>query len=98
MATIGIYLKIWNEKNIIKYAEGMQASGAIDANVLPIPSDMPGYDDKIIMASASFVQGSSIEISCDGPLKEPYVLFQQGALTYDYGKIALINAISKLNE
>ena len=91
-----IYFK--NEKNIIKYAEGMQASGAIDANVLPIPSDMPGYDDKIIMASASFVQGSSIEISCDGPLKEPYVLFQQGALTYDYGKIALINAISKLNE
>lgn len=91
-----IYFK--NEKNIIKYAEGMQASGAIDANVLPIPSNMPGYDDKIIMASASFVQGSSIEISCDGPLKEPYVLFQQGALTYDYGKIALINAISKLNE
>ena len=91
-----IYFK--NEKNIIKYAEGMQASGAIDANVLPIPSDMPGYDDKIIMASASFVQGSSIEISCDGPLKEPYVLFQQGALTYDYCKIALINAISKLNE
>lgn len=91
-----IYFK--NEKNIIKYAEGMQASGAIDANVLPIPSDMTGYDDKIIMASASFVQGSSIEISCDGPLKEPYVLFQQGALTYDYGKIALINAISKLNE
>ncbi len=91
-----IYFK--NEKNIIKYAEGIQGAGAIDANVLPIPSNMPGYDDKIIMASASFVQGSSIEISCDGPLKEPYVLFQQGALTYDYGKIALINAISKLNE
>ena len=91
-----IYFK--NEENIIKYAEGIQGSGAIDANVKPIPSDMPGYDDKIIMASASFVQGSSIEISCDGPLKEPYVLFQQGSLTYDYGKIALINAISKLNE
>ena len=91
-----IYFK--NEKNIIKYAEGIQGAGAIDANVSPIPADMPGYDDKIIMASASFVQGSSIEISCDGPLKEPYVLFQQGSLTYDYGKIALINAISKLNE
>lgn len=87
-----------NENNIIKYAEGMQGAGAIDANVSPIPADMPGYDDKIIMASASFVQGSSIEISCDGSLKEPYVLFQQGSLTYDYGKIALINAISKLNE
>ena len=91
-----IYFK--NEQNIIKYAEGIQGAGAIDANVKPIPSDMPGYDDKIIMASASFVQGSSIEISCDGPLKEPYVLFQQGSLTYNYGKIALINAISKLNE
>lgn len=91
-----IYFK--SEQNIIKYAEGIQGAGAIDANVKPIPSDMPGYDDKIIMASASFVQGSSIEISCDGPLKEPYVLFQQGSLTYDYGKIALINAISKLNE
>ena len=59
---------------------------------------MPGYDDKIIMASASFVQGSSIEISCDGPLKEPYVIFQQGARTNEYGKLALLNAISSLNE
>ncbi len=91
-----IYFK--NENNIIKYTEGVQSSGAINANVSPIPAPMPGYDDKIIMASASFVQGSSIEISCDGPLKEPYVLFQQGSLTYDYGKLALINAISKLNE
>ncbi len=87
-----------NEKEMIKYAEGVQSSGAINANITPIPSDMPGYDDKIIMASASFVQGSSIEISADGPLKEPYVIFQQGSLTYDYGKLALINAISKLNE
>ncbi len=91
-----IYLK--NKENMINYAKGIQGAGAIDGNVDPIPSDMPGYDDKIIMASASFVQGSSIEISCDGPLKEPYVIFQQGARTYEYGKLALINAISKLNE
>lgn len=91
-----IYFK--NEDNIIKYTEGIQSAGAIDANVKPIASDMPGYDDKIIMASASFVQGSSIEISCDGPLKEPYVLYQQGGLTYEYGKLALINALSNLNE
>ena len=83
---------------MIKYAEGIQGGGAINANITPIPSDMPGYDNKIIMASASFIQGSSIEISADGPLKKPYVIFQQGALTYDYGKLALINAISKLNE
>jgi cystathionine beta-lyase family protein involved in aluminum resistance len=87
-----------NENEMIKYAEGIQASGAINANITPIPSDMPGYEDKIIMASASFIQGSSIEISADGPLKKPYVIFQQGSLTYDYGKLAIINAISKLDE
>ena len=87
-----------NKEKLIKYAEGIQASGAIDAHVKPTPGDMPGYSDKIIMSSPSFVQGSSIEISCDGPLKEPYVLFQQGGLTYDYGKIALINSISNLEE
>ena len=57
---------------------------------------MPGYSDKIIMASGSFIQGSSIEISCDGPVKEPYVVYQQGSLTYSYGKIALIKAISNI--
>ncbi len=87
-----------NENEMIRYTEGIQASGAINANIKPIPSDMPGYDDKIIMASASFIQGSSIEISADGPLKKPYVIFQQGSLTYDYGKLALINAISKLKD
>ncbi len=91
-----IYLK--NKENLIKYAEGIQSAGAIDSHVKPIPGDMPGYTDKIIMASPSFVQGSSIELSCDGPLKEPYVLFQQGSVIYDYGKIALINAISNLED
>lgn len=91
-----IYLE--NEENMIKYSTGIQGSGAIDGNVDPVPGDMPGYEDKVIMASASFIQGSSIEISCDGPIRTPYVIFQQGSLTYDYGKIALINAISKLNE
>ena len=94
-----VELIYFNNKNeMIKYSEGIQHSGAIDANVDPIPSPMPGYTDEIIMASSSFIQGSSIEISCDGPLRDPFVIYQQGALTYDYGKIALINAISKLNE
>lgn len=94
-----VELIYFNNKNeMIKYSEGIQHSGAIDANVDPIPSPMPGYADEIIMASSSFIQGSSIEISCDGPLRDPFVIYQQGALTYDYGKIALINAISKLNE
>ena len=91
-----IYLN--NEENMIKYASGIQSASAIDSNVNPIPSDMPGYSDKVIMASGSFIQGSSIEISADGPIRKPYVIFQQGSLTYEYGKLALISAISNLNE
>lgn len=86
------------EEEIIKYASSIQSSGAIDSHVTPYPSPMPGYEDKIIMASPSFTQGSSIELSCDGPLKKPYVLFQQGSLTYEYGKLSITNAIKSLNE
>lgn len=86
------------EEEIIKYASSIQSSGAIDSHVTPYPSPMPGYEHKIIMASPSFTQGSSIELSCDGPLKKPYVLFQQGSLTYEYGKLSIINAIKSLNE
>ena len=87
-----------NEDEIIKYAQGIQSSGPIDSYVKPIPSDMPGYDNKIIMASPSFTSGSSIELSADGPLKKPYVLYQQGSLSYEYGKLALINTLTQMNE
>ena len=87
-----------DELKMIKYCQGIQMASAIDSYVLPEPYDMPGYSDKIIMASGSFIQGSSIEISCDGPIKEPYIVYQQGSLTYQYGKIALIKAISNLKE
>lgn len=94
-----VQLIYFNNKNeMIKYAQGIQSSGAIDSNVTPIPSPMPGYDNEIIMACPSFTSGSSIELSADGPLREPYVLYQQGSLTYEYGKLALINTISNLNE
>ena len=85
-----------NRDDLIKYCQGIQKGSAIDANALPEPTAMPGYDDEIIMASGSFTQGSSIEISCDGPLREPYILYQQGGLTYEYGKIALIIAINNI--
>ncbi len=89
---------IFNDRNkLIKYCEGIQGASAIDSNVVPIPSEMPGYIDQIIMASGSFTQGSSIEISCDGPLRNPFIAYQQGALSYEYGKIAVMNAINKLN-
>lgn len=87
-----------NEDEIIKYAQGIQSSGPIDSYVKPIPSDMPGYDNKIIMASPSFTSGSSIELSADGPLRKPYVLYQQGSLSYEYGKLSLINTLSQMNE
>ena len=94
-----VELIYFNDKDkLIKYTSSIQASGPVDAHVTPTESDMPGYDDKIIMASPSFTQGSSIELSCDGPLKSPYVLYQQGSLTYEYGRIAILNAINSINE
>ncbi len=90
---------IFEDKDkLIKFCEVVQASSAIDSHVLPVANDMPGYQDKIIMASGSFTQGSSIEISCDGPLREPYIAYFQGSLSYDYGKIAVINFLKKLKE
>ena len=89
----------FNDSNkLIKYVEGIQEYSAIDNYVNPIPSDMPGYTDKIIMASGSFIQGSSIEISCDGPIRPPYIAYMQGSLTYQYGRLAVINAVGKIYE
>ena len=85
-----------NQDKLINFVRGIQSSSAIDSNALVEPSPMPGYDDKIIMASGSFTQGSSIELSCDGPLREPYVAYLQGSLTYSYGKLGIMKAISKI--
>lgn len=88
---------IFNDKDkLIKFVQGIQGASAIDSNVLPIPVATPGYDDEIIMASGSFTQGSSIEISCDGPVRSPYIAYLQGGITYDYGKLAVISAISNI--
>ena len=59
---------------------------------------MPGYDDKVIMAAGAFTQGSSIELSCDGPLRYPYIAYQQGGLTYEYGKLGLAKAIERMEK
>ena len=91
-----IYFK--NEDEVIRYATAIQNNGAIDSHVNPVAAPMPGYEDNIIMASPSFTQGSSIELSCDAPLKEPYVLFQQGSLTYEYGKLSIMNAIDQIKK
>lgn len=87
-----------NPNDLISYIQGIQMGSPIDSNTLPIPSDMPGYDDKIIMAAGTFTQGSSIELSCDGPIRSPYIAYQQGGLTYEYGKLGLISAIERLKK
>lgn len=90
---------IFNDKDkLIKYVEGIQEMSAIDSFIRPIPTDMPGYSDQVIMASGSFTQGSSIEISCDGPIRPPYIAYMQGSLTYQYGRLAVINAAKKVLE
>lgn len=83
---------------LIKYCQGIQMGSPIDSNAIPQASDMPGYDDKVIMAAGTFTQGSSIELSCDGPLRFPYIAYQQGSLTYEYGKIGLAKALEMLEE
>lgn len=86
-------IEFGDREKLIKYCQGIQSGSPIDSDSLPEPCQTPGYLDQIIMASGSFTQGSSIELSCDGPLREPFVGFQQGALTYEYGKLGLINAV-----
>lgn len=85
-----------NPDDLIKYCQGIQMGSPIDSAFLPVPGDMPGYDDQIIMASGAFTQGSSIELSCDGPIREPFIAYQQGGLTYEYGKIGVLKAVDNL--
>ena len=90
---------IFRDKNkLIEYCQTIQSTSPIDSNTLPIPSDMPGYIDKVIMASGSFVQGSSIELSCDGPIREPYIAYQQGGLMYSYGRITVMKILDKFKK
>lgn len=85
-----------DREKLISFVQGIQKGSLIDASSTPIPSDMPGYDDEIIMASGSFNQGSSIELSCDAPLRSPYVAYLQGAMTYEYGYLGVMEAINNL--
>lgn len=81
---------------LIEFIRGIQEASAIDSMAIVEPSDMPGYDSQVIMASGSFTQGSSIELSCDGPLREPYIAYMQGGLTYQYGKLGLMKAVTRV--
>ena len=83
-------------EKLIKYCQGIQMGSPIDSNSIPEAWDMPGYTDKVIMAAGAFTQGSSIELSCDGPIREPYIAFEQGGLTYEYGKLGVLKALQRL--
>ena len=86
-------LKLGTEENLVKFCQGIQKGSPIDSNVLPYPGDMGGYEDKVIMAAGTFTQGSTIELSCDGPIRAPYIAYMQGGLTYEYGKLGILKAI-----
>ena len=89
-------IEFGNPNDLIKYCQGIQAGSAIDSYSVPEAGDMPGYTDKVIMAAGAFTMGSSIELSCDAPIRSPYVAFQQGGLTYEYGKIGVLKAIQNI--
>ena len=85
-----------NKDDLIKYCQGIQKYSPIDSFSTCYPAPMPGYDDEVIMASGSFTNGSSIELSCDGPIISPFIAYQQGSISYQYGKIAVYNAFKEL--
>ncbi len=91
-------VKFGYAEGLIKFCQGIQSASAVDSYVTPIPWAMPGYKDEVIMAAGTFTQGSSIELSCDGPVRPPYTAFFQGSLTYESGKLAILTATQKLLE
>lgn len=87
-----------DKEKLIKYCQGIQMGSPVDSNSIPEPWDMPGYVDQVIMAAGAFTQGSSIELSCDGPIRPPYTAFMQGGLTYQYGKLGVVKALENITE
>ena len=89
-------IHLGSAEKLIKFCQGIQKGSPIDSNVTPEPGDMGGYEDKVIMAAGTFTEGATIELSCDGPIREPYIAYMQGGLTYEYGKYGVIKAIETM--
>lgn len=89
-------IEFGDKEKLIKYCQGIQMGSPVDSNSIPEAWDMPGYTDQVIMAAGAFTQGSSIELSCDAPIRKPYVAFMQGGLTYEYGKLGVMKAIQNI--
>ena len=91
-------VKLLDENKLIGFCQGIQKGAPIDSFVLPMPWDMPGYENQVIMAAGAFTQGSSIEISADGPIAKPYIAYFQGGLTYESAKVAIMAGANNLLE
>ena len=89
-------IRLNDEQKLIKFIQSVQSVSPVDSYLNLMPWDMPGYEHKVIMASGSFIQGSSIELSCDAPIKPPYNAFMQGGLTFEHGLIAIRNILKNL--
>ena len=83
-------------ERVSEFCIGIQAASAVDSYVTPEAWDMPGYEDKVIMAAGGFIEGSSIELSADGPMREPYYVYYQGGLTYEHCKLGLLISLNNL--
>lgn len=89
-------VELKSEEGMIAFCKGIQAAAPVDAYATPLPWDMPGYNDKVIMAAGAFVQGSSIELSADGPIRPPYAVYFQGGLTWQHAKIGILMSLQKM--
>ena len=89
-------VKFKDPAKLIAFCEGIQAAAPVDSFAAPVPGDMPGYEDKVIMAAGAFVQGSTIELSADAPMREPYIAYFQGGLTYEHSKFGVIKSVDTL--
>ncbi len=89
-------IELGSEEAMVAFCSGIQAAAPVDSYVTPIPWDMPGYDSKVIMAAGAFVQGSSIELSADGPIRPPYAVYFQGGLTWCHSKLGVLMSVQKM--
>ena len=91
-------IELGNEKGMVAFCKGVQRGAPVDSFVVPEPWDMPGYESKVIMAAGAFHLGASIELSADGPIREPYAVWLQGGLTYFTGKTGILLAAQTMLE
>ena len=89
-------VELGSEKGMIAFCKGIQAAAPVDSYATPIPGDMPGYDSQVIMAAGAFVQGSTMELSADGPIREPYAVYFQGGLTWNHAKLGILMSLQQM--